>query len=55
MILFNLPIIVLMLRQLQMSWPVVKDALESCITEHPEVVDFRNALDEVYYMIIRRR
>ncbi len=54
-ILFNLPIIVAMVRQMQLSWPEVKKAALSAVEADPAVADFISAADTVYRMLVTRR
>ncbi len=54
-ILFNLPIIVAMVAQLQLSWPTVRASVKSCLTDNPDVAQFISTADAVYQMLVTRR
>ena len=54
-ILFNLPTIITLVFQLRAQWPVVRKAVEACVTENPEVVDLLKAVDDLLYILARKR
>lgn len=54
-ILFNLPLVVLIIVQLKDSWPRLKTAAMTCITDDPQIADFIANVDQLFRIFARRR